>query len=137
MTFLRTKPESEEYKKRVAVFEKIRDEMILVFQVIFNENKWCKRALCRDAEGEQLFNPSDEKATQWCLLGAIYKHENWSDETLTFLTNYARMRGIEDLSRYNDQEGHTAVITLLVEVLDTLGVSLTFYDENGKKVTEL
>lgn len=132
MSYLR--PNTPEYKKWVDTFEKIRDEILEAFKLIFVKEDWCSRALCRDAEGEQLFNPQDEKATQWCLLGAVYKNENWSNEALTFITNYARRRGIEDLSRYNDQEGHTAVILLLTEVLEILGVSLTFYDEDGKEV---
>jgi hypothetical protein len=132
MTSLRR--DSKEYKKWEKHFETVRDELLEAFKVIFKEEDWCKRALCRDAEGEQLFNPQDERATQWCLLGAIYKKEEWTEGTLTFLTNYAKTRGIEDLSKYNDHEGHTAVVMLLVEVLDILGVTMKFYDDNMKEI---
>jgi len=132
MTSLRrNSPEYKEWEKK---FENIRDDLLEVFKIIFKKEGWCKRALCRDAEGEQLFNPNDEKAVQWCLLGAIYKKEDWSEETLTFITNYAKRRGIEDLSQYNDHYGHTAIVMLLVEVLNILGVSMKFYDDNMKEV---
>ena len=129
---LNNDPNTPEYDKWVATFEKIRDELLAAFLVILDKDKWCKRALARDTEGDQLFNPSDPKAVQWCLLGAIYKEENWAEETLTFAANYAKKRGIDDLTRYNDHEGHAAVIILLVEMLEILGVELKFYDEDGK-----
>lgn len=125
------------YQKLVETFERIRDEIYIAFKTIFDKKDWCSRALCRDAEGEQLFYPLDPTAVSWCLLGAVYKQENYSEETLTFMTSYARKKGIEDLSRYNDQEGHVAVIMLLVDMLDTLGVSMTFYDDDGKEVATL
>jgi hypothetical protein len=132
MTSLRrNSPEYKEWEKK---FEMIRDEILDAFKLIFKKEDWCKRALARDAEGEQLFNPNDEKAVQWCLLGAIYKKEDWSVETLTFVTNYAKRRGIDDLSRYNDHEGHTAVVMLLVEMLNILGVTMKFYGDDGKEV---
>jgi hypothetical protein len=131
------KPSAEKYAEMVEVFERIRDEILVTFKIIFNEENWCRRAMCRDAEGEQLFDPNDENAKQWCLLGSFYKQENWSHETLTFMSNYAKKRGVGNLSRYNDQEGHAAVITLLVEMLNILGVSMTFYDDEGKEVASL
>ena len=121
------------HEKYLKMFELIRDQLLVAFKVIFDEDKWCRRALCRDVEGEQLFDPQDPKAVQWCLLGALYKQEDFSQETLTFIGNYAKRKGITDLSRYNDQDGHKAVIILLSEALEILGVKLTFYDENGKE----
>jgi hypothetical protein len=138
MSFLQAnKPSTEKYAEMVATFERIRDEILVAFKTIFSKENWCCRAMCRDNEGEQLFDPNDSKAISWCLLGSLYKQENWSHETLTFMSNYARNKGIEDLSRFNDQEGHTAVVMLLVEMLDILGVSMTFYDDEGKEVAEL
>lgn len=138
MSFLQTDTtKAEKYAKMVEEFERMRDEILLSFKTIFKKKDWCERAMCRDAEGEQLFDPNDPKAVSWCLLGSLYKQENWSDTTLTFITNYAKKKGIEDLSRYNDQEGHAKVVLLLVEILDILGVSMTFYDEDGNEIAEL
>jgi hypothetical protein len=128
---------AEKQAKFIRTMEQIRDELLEAFKTIFPTENWCKRAMCRDAEGEQLFDPNDPKAVQWCLLGSLYRQENWSTDTLTFLTNYARMRGIEDLSRYNDQDGHTAVVMLLVEVLGILGVEMKFFDDDGNEVATL
>jgi len=100
----------------------ISQEILKVIQLIINEELWCKRALARDKDGNQLFDPSDKNACQWCIYGALYALDA-STETITYLQNCAKYLGWSDLDRLNDLNQHFYVIQFLKESLEELGVT--------------
>src|SRR5574337_615225 len=130
----RSKKLSKEQQEKYELIDRVRHELLEAYKLIFDPDHWCRRALCRDAEGEQLFDPADERAVQWCLLGAIYKPENYSAETLTLVKNYGKLNGVNDLARFNDDSGHVEVLRFLEALLHNLGVKLTFFDADGKEI---
>jgi hypothetical protein len=123
-------------EEKMKVLERIGNELVQAFNYIINEKTWCKRAMCRDVEGEQLFYPGDERAVQWCIYGAMHKAE-CSETALTFIKNYAKLNEIEDLMKFNDASEHYDVSMFMVGALKMLGVKLIFYDAEGNVQKEL
>jgi hypothetical protein len=119
--------------KKLEIYNRMVDELTEAFNLIIDEDHWCQRAMCRDKNDEQLYYPGDEKATKWCLMGAIHRG-NCSPETLTYLKNCGRVVGITDLFKFNDFSNHTDVIAFMIGVMERLGVKLMFYDKEGKVI---
>jgi hypothetical protein len=115
----------------------IADEVQYVLTLLLDEDRWCKRALARDKDGNQLFNAMGERACQWCIYGALYGLEA-SLDTIQYLQRCAKNWGWSDLDRLNDLNEHYYVIQFLQSALSNLGGWLLLKKplEYGKAVAE-
>ena len=102
--------------------QEISSDIIDILSVLIDERNWCKRALARDKEGNQLFNHEDPKAVKWDIYGTIYSLE-CNQVTIDFLRQRARLRGYSDLDRLNDLNEHFYLISFLKECLNSFGLS--------------
>lgn len=90
-----------------------------ILSLINTEDRWCRRALLRDKEGNQLFYPDDEKGYSYCILGAGYK-QNVEKNTLTYLNSCAKANGFLDITKMNDTFTYPMVILFLTETVKLL-----------------
>lgn len=89
------------FKRKIAVFKIIFDELVTISKIINEEKDWTKRAMARDKDGEQLNDPQDPRAVSWCILGACNKI-NASPDVYSYLNYLANELGYSDISRFND-----------------------------------
>ena len=95
-------------------------DLINILSIIDKKDHWCQRSLARDINNESVFNPYDEKAVKFCILGAAYKVES-SKETISFLENVSLKNGYSGIDRVNDLHNHEDIIKFLLACLDGLG----------------
>ena len=107
-------------------------DLLAALNLIVNEDNWCQKALARNAEGERLFDPSDETATSWDILGALHKVDA-SKYSFTFLRMCVRFMGYRDLDRYNDSHRHIMVVLLFSEAFKNLGHPISIVDLYGEE----
>jgi len=101
--------------------EIVIDDLHKVLFILIDENKWCKRALARDEDDNQLFDPRDLKACKWCIYGVLYGTD-CSQDTINYLKNFAKMWGSwPDLDRLNDLNEHFYVVQFLQSALYSAG----------------
>jgi hypothetical protein len=101
---------------------KMNPVLIDVKNILLNfqdKNRWCKRAIARDKDGEQLFSPTDPNAVSWCILGVAYGL-GVSDNTISFLKNCARQIGYSDIDRFNDFNEYSDIILFLKKCEEAL-----------------
>ena len=102
--------------------KKVGKEILAVIQILINEELWCRRALARDKDGNQLFDPKNENACSWCIYGVLYMIDA-SPKTVSYLQSMARSLGWSDLDRLNDLNQHFFVMQFLKESVEALGMS--------------
>ena len=102
--------------------KRVGKEILSVIQILINEELWCRRALARDKDDNQLFDPKDEKACSWCIYGALYMIDA-GPKTIAYLQSMAKSLGWSDLDRLNDLNQHFFVMQFLKESVEALGMS--------------
>ena len=90
-----------------------------ILNLIGDPDKWTKRALARDKDDEQIFDPWSEDACKWCILGAAYKAEV-SQDTVIYLETLVRNMKYGSLDKFNDLNKHESVIKFLNLALSNL-----------------
>lgn len=106
LAFFKEKPISPETNK---MFIDIKKDLFAAGCIIINKENWCQRAMVRNADGEQLFDPFDKTATQWDILGALHKVDA-SKYSFTYMRIAAKLAGYTDLDRFNDFSSHEMVL---------------------------
>ena len=89
--------------------------------LIQKEQHWCRGMMARDGDGLSV-DPTYSRATQRCALGALVSaafqltNDHWQAYDLA-MSALRPTCGSATLVRVNDMRGHSAVVTLLDEVL--------------------
>jgi hypothetical protein len=112
-------------------YAQVGKDVVGILNLVGNAEHWCRRAMVRDKEGEQLFDPSDPRAIQYCILGAFYAIEGHND-TLTFLQLNAKKQGFISLTELNDFSDHSFIVDFLVAILKFLGYNVSFIEKEKK-----
>lgn len=82
---------------------------------------WCQRVSARDKKNNYCL-PGGQKATQWCLLGAVFAVHYHSiadyNDVLTYVKNKLGVAKISSIMEWNDDHKRTKqeVIDLLVSI---------------------
>jgi hypothetical protein len=107
-------------KKNNPKYEIISEDIKKIFDILKNKSNWCQRSLAFGINNERLFNPYDEAAIRFDILGAAYKI-NADKETISFLENISIQNGYQGIDRLNDLNNHEDIVNFLLECLDSLG----------------
>jgi hypothetical protein len=89
--------------------------------LIADQQRWCRNELARDINGCSV-DPTDQRAVRHCGLGALiaaaYQITNDHRQAHDLAIGALRpLHGSTTLAMVNDTRGHSAVLTLLDEVL--------------------
>jgi hypothetical protein len=98
----------------------IVNEIARAVSIIIDEDNWCKRAMARNKNQEQLYDPKDDNAYSFCIYGVLFFLDS-SPDTITYLQQMAKSLGWSDLDRLNDMNDHHYVIQFLQDSMRNLG----------------
>lgn len=92
----------------------MKEKLQAIYSLLENEKRWTTHAEARDAAGE-LVDPKSEKAVCWCLLGAIRKVSNTTDERVALLVVLDNRLGqsLMTLALFNDFSTHQDILQLI------------------------
>lgn len=110
--FFLTKEEKEH-------LERSRRDYDTIIELFSNKDNWCRKAMARDKEGEQLICPNDENAIAWCLLGAFYAIDA-SQESILLLHKILYIEGLPEAHIFNDNYGYKCVLDFLKFIRDNV-----------------
>lgn len=97
-------------KEKVEAVQKVLD-------LLNDESKWCKRTLCQDKDKNRLYDSWDEKATSWCLMGALLKTETCDLLLLDIYNEIKIFFSFRDgISQFNDSCEYEDIIEVLENV---------------------
>jgi hypothetical protein len=109
------------------MFEKINpikqnliEDLQKIVKLIFKEENWTQKALARDINDIQIFDPYDEKAVKFCVLGAAYRIEA-DKNTFTYLERISKRNGFSSIDSLNDKNKHEEIMFFLLACLKFLG----------------